>query len=102
MVPLPPVVNGGESKATVTISALSGGSGVVGAKVLLTDTSNTSNTYESALTGTAGGATISNVPYGTYTVTVSTTPTDYTTPTGISNLVVDSATETVNITFTTA
>ncbi len=93
---------GGESKATVTISALSGGVGVAGAKVLLTNTTNTSSTYESALTGTAGGATISNVPYGTYSVTVSTTPTGYSTPTGIANLVVDSATETVNITFTTA
>ena len=92
---------GGESKATVSVSVKQGTNGVAGAKILLTNTINTSSTYESTSSGTAGGCSISEVPYGTYSVTVSTVPSGYTAGT-YSNLVVDSATETLDISLTTA
>lgn len=68
--------------------------GVENAKIKL---SAGSNTIESNATGTAGGTTLNNVPYGTYSVSVI-APTGYTALTSYSNLNVNADTVSLNVT----
>lgn len=90
-------INGGNegNSATVTITVKDdSGDAVQGATVKLT--SGTQN-YTSNSTGSAGGSTINNVPYGTYTVSV-TAPSGYTALTSYNNLTVNSKSCTLAVT----
>lgn len=86
-------------KSTISVSVTDGTNGISGAKVTLTDSSDSSKTYTSTSSGTAGGCSISNVSAGTYIVTVSTVPTGYTVGT-YSNLVVSSETTNLSVILT--
>lgn len=69
---------------------------VAGAKVTLTDKTDSTVTFTTGNTGAAGGATLSNVPYGTYEVSV-TAPSGYTALESYDDFTVDSETETLNV-----
>ena len=83
--------------STVTANVTDGSSGIASITVTLTDTTDSTKTY-TANTITGGTASITEVPYGTYAVTA--TGEGYEAYTSESNLTVDGATETVNITMT--
>lgn len=77
--------------------------GVQNAVITLTNKAHNTITFSTSASGTGstGGATISNVSYGTYAVSLDlTSTTGYTAPTSINDLVVDSDTETLNIEVT--
>lgn len=87
---------------TVTITAKDNQSTpatVSGLKVTLTNKTDNSKTFTTSEngTGSSGGATISNVTYGTYTVKV-TAPTGYTALSNYADLTVNSASNTLEIT----
>lgn len=70
--------------------------GVSGAKVTITDKTDSTITFTTNNTGSAGGATLQNVPYGTYTVSVD-APTGYTALINYEDFVVDGETETLEV-----
>ena len=87
--------------STVTIAATQSSSGLAGVKAQLTLKTDTNRTYtNTSVTGSTGGATISSVPYGTYSVSIITTPEGATAPASIDDLVVDASTETLSLSFT--
>lgn len=69
---------------------------VAGAKVTLTDKTDSTITFTTGNTGAAGGATLSNVPYGTYEVSVD-APSGYTALNSYDDFTVDSETETLDV-----
>lgn len=69
---------------------------VSGAKVTLTDKTDSTVTFTTANTGSSGGATLSNVPYGTYGVSV-TAPSGYTALESYDDFVVDNEAETLDV-----
>lgn len=69
---------------------------VAGAKVTITDKTDSTVTFTTANTGAAGGATLSNVPYGTYEVSVD-APSGYTALDSYDDFTVDSETETLAV-----
>lgn len=69
---------------------------VSGAKVTITDKTDSSVTFTTANTGAAGGATLQNVPYGTYEVSVD-APTGYTALDSYDDFTVDGETETLEV-----
>lgn len=89
---------------TISVSVLDDTSAAVqNVVVKLTNKAHSTITFSTSAsgTGTTGGATISNVSYGTYAVSLDlTSTTGYTAPTSINDLVVDSDTETLNIEVT--
>lgn len=88
-----------KSKATVSINVHDATTGVGGVIVTLTDVANSQSTFTSGQTGSAGGATINNVPYGEYKITLDMANAGaHTAPATIDNLVVDSSSETLNVT----
>ena len=70
------------------------GDGVGGAVVTLTSGT---NTFTSGETGSAGGASINNVPYGVYSVSI-TAPEGYTALVSYDNVTVNSETTSLNLT----
>jgi hypothetical protein len=96
-----PVATKTVSTSTVTIAATKSSSGLAGVKAKLTLKTDSTKTYtNTTVTGSTGGATISSVPYGTYEVSITTTPDGATAPTSIDDLVVDASTETLSLSFT--
>lgn len=90
-------INGGNSgnKGTVSITVKDDNDDAVqGATVKLTSSA---KTYTSNATGSKGGSTLSDVEYGTYTVTV-TAPDGYTSLTSYNNLTVNSNTTSLTVT----
>lgn len=79
----------------ISVSVSDGTGPVQGATVTLTDTTDSTKTFSSGASGSAGGCTISEVPLGTYTV--SSTCTGYTDYTGAEALVVTAETTTLEI-----
>lgn len=69
---------------------------VAGAKVTLTDKTDSTVTFTTSNTGSSGGATLQNVPYGTYAVSVD-APEGYTALESYDDFVVDSETETLDV-----
>ena len=86
------------TSTNISVTVSDGTDAVENAVVLLTDTTDNTKTY-TATSGSAGGCTLSNVEYGTYTVTA--TCSGYENYTGAENLTVTSETTTLNITMTT-
>jgi hypothetical protein len=88
----------------VSVSVLDNAdAGVQNAVITLTNKAHNTITFSTSASGTGstGGATISNVSYGTYAVSLDlTSATGYTAPVSIDDLVVDSDTETLNIKVT--
>lgn len=87
------LTEGNTGKVNVTVKD-DANKGVAGAVVTLTSGS---STYTSGETGSAGGSTIKNVPYGVYTVTV-TVSEDYTPLSSYDNVTVSSDTTNVDLT----
>lgn len=84
-----------ESKGTLNITVTDGTTnGVAGVKITLTSKKD-NTTYESTLSGIAGGCKIENLPYGQYTASITTVPTGYT-ATSISDITIDQPTQTLN------
>lgn len=89
--------SGAESKSTVNITVKDNNDlAVTGVKVLLTNTIDSNKTYNSILTGSQGGCTISNVEYGTYKVTLPVIPEGYNAST-FDDLIVDSESEVLTL-----
>ena len=70
---------------------------VSGAKVTITDKTDSSVTFTTANTGSSGGATLQNVPYRNYEVSVN-APRGYTALDSYDDFTVDSETETLEVT----
>ena len=81
----------------IAVSVDDGENAVEEATVVLTDTTDNTKTF-TGTTGSAGGCTLSNVTFGTYTVTA--TCTGYENYTGAETLTVTSETTTLNISLT--
>lgn len=86
------ITDGSTSKVTVSVKD-DNEDGVAGAQVTLTSGN---DSFTSGDTGAAGGASINNVPYGVYSVTV-TVPEGYTALVGYQDVTVNSETTTVNL-----
>lgn len=89
-------INGGTegNTSTVTITVKDdNGDAVQGATVTLTSGS---NTYSSNATGSKGGSTITDVPYGTYGISV-TAPSGYTTLAKYNKLNVNAESESLTV-----
>ena len=69
---------------------------VAGVKVTLTNKDDDTITFTTANTGSSGGATLQNVPYGTYTVSV-VAPSGYTALESYDDFVVDNEAETLDV-----
>ena len=85
--------------STISVSVMdteSTPAAVAGAKVTITDKTDSTVTFTTANTGAAGGATLQNVPYGTYEVSVD-APTGYTALDSYDDFTVDSETETLAV-----
>ena len=85
--------------STVSVSVMdteSTPAAVAGAKVTITDKTDSTITFTTANTGAAGGATLQNVPYGTYEVSVD-APEGYTALNSYDDFTVDGETETLEV-----
>lgn len=87
------LTEGNTGKVNITVKD-DNDEGVAGAKVTLTSGS---DEYTSGNTGIAGGTSISNVPYGVYSVSI-TVPEDYTVLASYDDVTVNSETTSVNLT----
>lgn len=84
--------------STITIYGTDGYEALAGIRVALTDVNDSNRVYSTSIngTGSSGGATITNVPYGTYNVVV-TAPEGYTVHESYEDFIVDAITKTLNV-----
>ena len=99
LVHLPEYISSAESKGTLNITIKDNeDNGVAGVKIKLTSKKDNTE-YESSISGTLGGCKIENLPYGQYTVTLSTIPTNYTQQ-NIDDITIDESNNTLNVILT--
>lgn len=95
-----PITEGNPETPTtdVTVTVTDGTDAIEGAVVTLTDNSDNEYSTSDSGTGSAGGATITAVPYGSYSVTA--TKNGYTDYESTSNVTIDADNHSISITMT--